>query len=184
LATSAEINGQGDSSLAAALAEETPPTIIGFSPLQREIVYGETITLTIRITDVVDLYAAQVNAHFDPAILMVVDASQDPGVQITPGSFPPAAGFYTSKADNQAGTVYYAASLLGAVPPASGSGTLATITFRGIGGGIAQVSITSVIMSRPDFTAIQPVIGEDAVITVTRTLYPAHLPLTLRNFAP
>lgn len=160
-------------SLAVALAEETPPTGIGFSPLQQEVAHGETITLAIQINDAVNLYGAQVHARFDPAVLMVVDAdSSEDGIQITPGNLPPPMGFHKSEANNQLGTVYYAVSLLGAVPPSNGSGTLATITFKAIGVGASAISISSVMMFRSDLLPIQPIIGENAEITALPPDYP------------
>lgn len=173
LAASAESLHKDSGSLAVALAEETPPTGISFSPLGQQVAHMETITLAIQITDAIDLYAAQVRVHFDPTILAVVDADNDKeGVQIAPGNFPVAPGFWTSRADNKAGDIYYAASLLRPAPAANGSGTLATITFKAIGVGVSQASITSVMMFQADLTPIQPVIGENAEITVPTPGYP------------
>ncbi len=74
------------------------------------------------MTDVSDLYAFQFDLAFDPTILELQSISE--------GTFLPGAGstnFFPGTIDNTGGTATATAdSLVGAIPGASGSGTLAT----------------------------------------------------------
>jgi hypothetical protein len=130
------------STMLAALSPRTASPVSGadpavqISPLSVETGIGETVDVSITITDVTDLYSASVDLSFDPAILEVVDA--DPGrdgIQIYTGTFPgPSEGpgdVTSNVADNTAGTISYDFTLLDPAPAVSGTGTLATIRFRG-----------------------------------------------------
>ena len=122
--------------------------VVGIHPASAEVALDGTVDVDIVITDVSDpprLYAATVHLTFDPAVLEVVDADPTrPGVQIFTGTFPcPSEGpcvVQTNAAYNTAGTIDYDVTLSAPALPVSGSGTLATIRFRGIATGESAVS--------------------------------------------
>jgi hypothetical protein len=103
-----------------------------------------TVEVDIRINDVVNLYGADVKISFDPALLEVVDAdSVETGVQILPVSellYPD--WVIRNTVDNTLGTIWYAATQLNPRPPSSGSGAIATITFRAKAAGTSALTFT------------------------------------------
>lgn len=91
---------------------------------------GSTVELDVRVTDIADLYAYQFSLSFDPSVLRASGYGA--------GAFLSSAGTASSDGgtvDNAAGTISFAyGSLLGAVPGASGGGSLARFRFDVIGG--------------------------------------------------
>ena len=141
------------------------PTI-SVSPAYNTVSVSQTITVELRINDVLNLYGAQVELVFDPAIVEVVDAYDFvPGIQIEEGDFPVAEAKIRNQVDNRSGTIEYAVSLQGDKPGVSGSGTLARITFHGLEEGISTVRFTRVILSDPQSVQISAR-TEDGVIVV------------------
>jgi hypothetical protein len=120
--------------------------VVQIDPASAEVTVDGTVDVDIVITDVTDLYAASVDLSFDAAVLEGVDA--DPGrsgVQVFTGAFPgPSEGpsdVTKNTADNMAGTIEYDVTLLNPAPAVSGSGTLATVRFRGKATGTSTVAI-------------------------------------------
>ena len=119
---------------------------------------GDTVTVDIRIEDVPDgdsgLYGVDVRLSFDPTLLEVQDADGNPanGVQIEVGSFPAPDVIANNRADNSAGTVWYAVSQRNDLhpDPVSGSGTAASITFKCLAVGTSPVAFTYQKMVKKD----------------------------------
>lgn len=138
-----------------AVAAPAAPTVVRPDPLQSTVEINQTVTVTLFVVDVADLYGADIRLTFDPAILQVVDS--DPaaaGVQISPRADLLKPDFVVKrKACNAAipadpdcaggGLVWYAATQIKPTAPATGSGPLAAITFRRIAPGDAILTITS-----------------------------------------
>ena len=94
---------------------------------------ADTFTVDVIAQNVTDLYGAEVKLLYDPSVLAVQDADPDrEGLQITTGEFLPAnQGFVVAnEADNEAGTVTYALTLLNPATPMNGTGIIATISFE------------------------------------------------------
>lgn len=141
---------------------------VSLAPATATIGIGETVTVDIRISNVNNLFGADVRLTFDSNILEVVDAnSLVPGIQITPGTFPDIGGGQGFVAENSVtnGNIGYAVTLLSPAPPVSGSGTLATITFRGKNSGTSNISFTSVLLSDSSANQI-PATSSGGSITV------------------
>ena len=95
---------------------------------------GATVTVKVQVRDVPDLYAVDLQLVFDPAVLEVQDADGTPanGTQVAAGNFLSSPYGFTAvnQADNATGNIRYIYSLLSPAAPVSGSGVLASITFR------------------------------------------------------
>ncbi len=102
-------------------------------PVYAEVGLNGTVTVDVVVSDVVDLYGASLEIHFDPAVVEVVDADGDTaGIQVTPGTCPSPDFVVQNEADNLAGVIRYDAASLAPSPPCSGAGQVLRITFRGL----------------------------------------------------
>ena len=130
---------------------------------------GQTVVVSITMDNIANLYAAEFHMQFDPAIVEVVDANTAAaGIQITPGSFLSPDIVAQNQANNAIGTIDFAVSQRAPSAPVSGSGTLATITFRGLATGTSAVAFTSVALSNNVGAPIAAV-GQNGTITVEST---------------
>ncbi|MFQ6057419.1 MAG: LysM peptidoglycan-binding domain-containing protein [Anaerolineae bacterium] len=163
--------------------EAQATTRVLISPASQDIVVGGTGTVDIRIENVTGLFGADVRLNFDPTRLEVQDAnSAVPGVQIEVGTFPdPSSGkgmVATNSADNTAGTISYAVTLLSPAPPVDGSGVLARVTFKGKSVSTSAVAFTSALLSDQRANRI-PADTVDGSITVKApTPTPTATPVT------
>ena len=101
---------------------------------------GQTFTAGVSITGVTDLYAFQFNLSFSPQIVAATS--------VTEGAFLPSGGatfFAPGAINNTAGTITLTAdSLLASISGVSGTGTLASIVFHGVGQGVSPIAISNV----------------------------------------
>ncbi|MFQ5342312.1 MAG: hypothetical protein ACE5F6_12270, partial [Anaerolineae bacterium] len=157
-------------------------------PADKRIEVDGATTVEIRIRDVTDLFASEIVLEFDPAVIEVLDA--DPGqsgIQIQAGTFPnPLSGFVaTNQADNGAGTVLYAVTLVNPRPPVSGSGPLAFITFRGKGAGDSPLTFQRAVLSDRDARRIQALVLGGAIhVGPAPTATPTITPTPTRTVTP
>lgn len=146
--------------------------VIRFVPSSTTARVGDTVNVDIEIDGVSDLYAVEVHVAFDAARLQVLDDNPtEPGIQILPGSmFPKSDPSYvvTNNADNTAGKVDFAITLLAPESPLAGSGTLATIRFAAREEGTAQLSWDFAQMADKDGKAI-PHTKTGQAITISRS---------------
>lgn len=142
---------------------------------------GQEVDIEIWVSDVIDLYGADIQLQFDPALFEVVDANPGlPGVQITPRNDLLSTDLVARKeADNMTGTVWYAVTQLNPSPPASGSGALFGLRLRVLAPGSGHLAFINKQLSNRDAELI-PVTSSDATYTVTgEATYSLHLPLIL-----
>jgi len=129
--------------------------VVALSPATSTIAVGATTAVSVTVASVENLYGIEVHITFDPAVLEVVDANASTdGVQIANGTFLSPDFIAQNKADNTAGKVDYAISQMHPQTGKTGSGTIATITFKAKASGSSNVTITSVLLSDPVGTAI------------------------------
>ncbi len=122
-------------------------------PLQDE----KVLVVDVQVADVVDLYSAAVQLHYDPSRLEVQDAvAHLEGVQNAPGTMFPTEGRFviTNQVDIQTGNIDFAVTLVNPAPPVSGSGTLVTVVFKIVGSGPTQVEITRAELVSSDYAQI------------------------------
>ena len=143
---------------ASALASLQSPRVL-VSPASSQIAVGEEVTVDVRIEDVMDLYAAEVQLHFDPTVVQVQSISNG---ALLPGCFA------AQSFDNGAGTISYGCTLTGAGSGVTGSGVLAQITFQGSGGGTSDLVFT-------------PYVGPKAVLLLDHTL--AEIPVATQDIS-
>ena len=131
-----------------ATAQVTPVLSITATPDPG--ISGSQVTLNVRITGVVDLFAWQFSLAFNPAVMQAVSGSQ--------GSFLTSLGttsYSPGVIDNSAGKVNFAYSaLFGPGPGASGTGILANMTFNAISVGSSALTFSDVLFLNANLDAI------------------------------
>jgi hypothetical protein len=171
--------------LAPALAAGTVAQLV---PSTQTIAAGATTTVTFHVADVENLYGYQAEIAFDPAIVQVVDVDAGTaGIQVGLGSWLAPDFVFRNEADNSAGTITLALSQLAPSAAVSGSGDLATITFRGLVMGVSSVRFTDLTLANMDSEVIATA-SQDAQLAVsngtplpTPTPMPTGTLLTLRD---
>lgn len=169
--------------LPATQAGSAGPTSVRIKPADGSYRVGDQIAVEVWVEDVSNLYGADVQLHFDPTRLAVIDANASlPGVQVTPLADLLTPDFIVRReADNAAGTVWYAATQLNPRPSASGSGPLYSLTFEVLARGVTSVAIQNQILSTRDGEPIPAsasgaqykLIGDDGM--VARVILPLVL---------
>ena len=137
----------------------TDPTVI-------EVAAGQTATVTFVLADAQNAYGIDVRATFDPKMVEVVD--EDPGadgVQMTPGDFLRPDFVARNVADNEKGTLRYALTQVNPTQPASGTGAIFTVQFRGKSAGETALKLEPVEMADRQ-GQILPVTVQSGTITV------------------
>lgn len=150
--------------------------VVRIVPAAATVHVNETVVISVVVENVANLFGAEFHLEFDPNMVEVVDA--DPatdGVQITPGTFLSPDFIAQNQASNVVGTVDFAVSQMAPKGPVSGSGTLATITFRGLSPGVVNVTIRGAILANQDGQEI-PSSRQHGTITVPGEQAPSPLP--------
>jgi len=123
-------------------------TTLSIDPASNTVAVGAATTVDIHIANVTGLSGIDVDLTFDPALLEVVDAdSSKDGVQIQLGTFLSPDFVQANAVDQAAGTISLAFVRTPPRDPVSGSGDLATITFRGKANGASAVAFAGVALS-------------------------------------
>ena len=130
---------------------------------------GADVTIAINLENITNMYGMEITLAFNPAILQVQDDKPGTvGMQIQPGEFPSPDSYFIAQnaADNSAGTIAYAVSLLSPSPAASGSGVVARIRFKALAAGTSTVSITHLAIVASDNCCLIPTTVDGAVTAV------------------
>jgi len=139
-------------------------TAVWMQPPSTPVHIGDTITVTVRISDVVNFYGAQFKLHYPPADLQIIDAdSGTSGVQIMSGDCPLADFTTLNAADNSTGVIDYAVSQMNPTPPVSGDCVIAYIQFQTQQVTTTAVSLSDVILSDPNGVPIAATLADTAV---------------------
>ena len=124
---------------------------IWLSPATLDLAPGELGTVEIRVENVANLAGAEVNLTFDSAVVEIVDA--DPaidGTQIAHGDFLSPDFVAQNLVDPTSGTVQYAIACMPVDNAPTGSGELASVTFRAVAEGKTLVTISSALLADAD----------------------------------
>lgn len=169
------VSGEGETQTAAQAS-----AAVSLDPDSPTINVDRTVVVNIQIQDVSNLFGADIRLEYDPSVVEVVDDNTlVPGTQINSGDFPDidgGRGFVAqNEVDPEEGTIGYAMTLLNPAEPVDGSGTLASITFRGKAVDTSDVTFTSVLLSDDNANRI-PVTKSGATITVAGEPAPTETP--------
>lgn len=132
------------------LAQVTPTATLSLSPSSYSVSVNNAFAVKVVVnTGGQSAYGADINRlGFNPSILQVVDAdSGTTGVQISPGVLMPLT--IINKVDNTGGSIQFS-QLATPGSTFNGSGNLATITFRAVGTGTANVTFDFTLGSGAD----------------------------------
>ena len=119
-------------------------TIVLVEPSISRAVPGETFTVDVEVTDVVDLYSYQVNMSFDPNILEYVKVTEGDILKEQPE------GTNTVLPLVEEGWVLFMWSTLGKYQGVDGSGTLATVEFNVLEWGESYLNINNTFVLQND----------------------------------
>ncbi|MGB9594354.1 MAG: cohesin domain-containing protein [Anaerolineae bacterium] len=165
-------------------AAQTP--LVRLSPTLLVVPIGDTSCMDLRVEDVENLFGFETIIRFDPSRLAVVDASPGtPGVQISVGPFlqpvNPGNWYVINSADNASGTIRLAITLFAPEAGQSGSGTLATICFRGLNRGHSAITLsqTETLLVDPQVLVI-PFTAKSGGAFVG-SVFRFHIPLVVRG---
>jgi LysM repeat protein len=151
---------------AGAAITQNGEAVVRFEPSAPQMEPGATQAIEIRIDNVADLTAADVQLQFDPAVLQVQDA--DPGkegFQIQPGNFPAPDFVVSNVATNTTGLVQYAVVQVPPSQPVNGNGVLAVITFQAIAQGTSNLLFVRTELANSQAQPI-PVVSQSGQIVV------------------
>lgn len=120
------------------------PAQIRIKPAAGVFAVNDVVQVEVRAEEIADLYGADIRLIFDPSRFQVLDANPSlPGVQVQPLDDLLSPDFIVRRnADNQTGTIWYAATQLAPRPSARGSGALFSfqIKITQSGTGLLQIS--------------------------------------------
>ena len=167
-----------------AAASPAQDTIVRCDPKTIAGSLGQTVTVDIYVQNVAELYGADVRLGFDTTKVQVVDAdAAATGVQIEPLDTFLSPDFVVRKvADNDAGTIWYAATQVNPSVEVTGSGPLARIILQPLQPGTFELPITYQKLVKR--TGIQiPAIAQNCSVTfieVTSDLT-TYLPMIVKQ---
>jgi PKD repeat protein len=139
----------------------SPGTEIYVEPLPTQWQIGEDITLNIMISDVSNLWCWQAGMTFNSSVLQCITNANPPNV--APNATSPTTAFIEGDFLKNGGSTVWipnwvtngtiaacGCSLLNPATPQSGSGVLATVTFKVIGKGNLDIHLADVILVDPN----------------------------------
>jgi hypothetical protein len=159
--------------------------LVSANPVRLEIGAGQVETLQILLVNADKIYGIDLQAAFDPAVVQVVDV--DPGqtgVQMIPGAFLKPDFTVRNLADNKTGTLRYVNTQLAPASPASGTGIILSVRFRGKTPGThSQFIITSAVIA--DRRGVkQPVTTRGAELVIVASKPPTPTPQPTLTVVP
>ena len=131
-----------------AWAVEAGGAVVRPEPLALDIAPGQVATVDILLEDASDVYGIDVRAHFDPAVIEIIDADAGKdGIQMKPGGFPKPEFLVRNTADNGAGTLNYVTTQISPTLPATGAGVVFSVQLRAKAAGETSLTLDSVEMA-------------------------------------
>jgi LysM repeat protein len=129
--------------------------VVRFNPATSNLSVGQTVAVALQADSVTGLAGLDIVLSFNPAVLEVQDSDGGTaGVQIALGPFVKPDFVVKNEVDNAQGRVNIAFVQRAPTPPASGSGILATVTFKAKANGTSALTFNSVALSNADGVAI------------------------------
>jgi len=133
--------------------QDTPQ--ISLTTTASAVAANEILVVNVNAADIANLFGVEFHLKFNPVFLEVVDADETTeGVQIAYGDFFTPGFVAQNQVDNLTGTVTYVGIQVAPAAPVTGSGTLATLVFRGKAQGPLELELTQVLLATPNGEAI------------------------------
>jgi len=127
--------------MALSLPAAATDAVLGTSASPDPALVGGSVSVTVSVADIVDVYAWQFSLLFDPSVLQASS--------MTAGSFLSAAGptlFVPGTIDNVTGRIgFVIETIQGLAPGVSGSGSLVSVGFDVVGVGSSPLSFGNVL---------------------------------------
>ncbi|MGC9521295.1 MAG: LysM peptidoglycan-binding domain-containing protein [Anaerolineae bacterium] len=140
--------------------------VVKLVPASSTVDVGDQVVVSVMVEDVTNLFGVEFHITFDPNIVEVVDADAGTAeVQVGFGDFLSPDFVAQNEADNTTGVIDFAISQMPTHGPVSGSGTLATITFKGRASGTSDVAFSNVLLADSGGAQI-PASAQNASVTV------------------
>jgi len=148
--------------------------VVYVHPAAAQVALDGSVLVQVKIADVVDLYAYDLEITFDPALVAAEE--------VTIGNFLSADIVLPPTVDNDAGVIHFIVSQSNPSTPKSGGGVLLNIRLGGLGVvGVSPIEITKAELSDIDGGAIVPQLVDGEVSVVEDALFnKVYLPLVLR----
>ncbi|MBI5285103.1 MAG: hypothetical protein HY874_08430 [Chloroflexi bacterium] len=131
--------------LPAPRAAAAPSGVIAMNPSNNSLAIDDTVAVTLDVSGGNNIHEIHLGISYNASVVQVLDADAGTGgVQILPGSFPGEDGVEGSVLQNtvSGGIINYQFALNNA-DEVAGSGTVATVTFKAIANGNANLSWTT-----------------------------------------
>ena len=137
-----------------ASAAQAATTTVKASASASQPKIGDTLTVTISISDVTNLYGVDVQLEWNPNVLSLIEAKSMLGVEAHSGGVLHESGSDTlmvveDSASKETGDYSLVATSTGASPAFSGSGTIAVLTFNVTSAGKTDLALTSELADKP-----------------------------------
>jgi hypothetical protein len=143
---------------------------LSINPSSTSLDAGQSATLTVRITDVTDLFAYDITLHYDPSVVEITS--------IENGSFL-TDGFTAAQIlDKAAGTAQIAFTSIPPFSAQSGSGELASFKVKAKSNGSARISIENIQLLKKDASAIEATSSIGTVTVIGSTATEVSRPVT------
>lgn len=126
------------------------PAVLSLQTDSTTLQTGQEYAITIRLDGVADLWLANVEIQYDPALLYIIGTSA--GSPVKPGTLLDPAASVVIRNTAQRGQIVYTLSLLAPANPASGSGVVGTFRVYPLAPGAARVSFTRAELTTVTFT--------------------------------
>jgi len=128
--------------------------LVSVEPASHYVVIGNTISVQIDASDVLDLYAYQFDLTFDPTFLSATSVTEEAFLATGGTTY-----FVPGTIDNTTGSITFIANtLIGPVAGVNGSGSLALVQFLALARGTSSIELSNVVLldsSYPDPVNIQ-----------------------------
>jgi len=136
-------------------------TTVSVTPQNSTVPVGKTVTVTVQLSDVQNLYGLDMTLDYNNTVLQLTNQQPDLGTNAIPGGVLYGNPLTTDINSLQSGGLYYNTSLstsseyhlfatsAGSASSFNGSGTIVTLTFKVIGAGKSPLTLSSTLSDHP-----------------------------------
>lgn len=162
-------------------AASAQSTTVSAEANSNQLKVGDTLTVTIKIRDAVDLYGLDVTLNWNSSVLKAFSATNSLGVESNSNGVLHQSTAYPIDVEEDTvtdGQYHLLATSQGSNTPSfSGSGTIATIVFNVTGTGSANLSLDNVELSMRDSTGEISLVTPQTDVSAVNAVIP-ELPTT------